>query len=51
LQQYLYILQKVFVGELAHVRTELLLSAAAGAVLLTLPPLVFYIRRALAAGK
>jgi hypothetical protein len=51
-EQYLFILQKTFSGELVHVRTEFLLSMLAGAVLLTLPALVFYIRRALtAAGK
>jgi hypothetical protein len=46
LPQYLYILQKVFVGELVHVRQELFLSMLAGAVLFVLPPIVFYIRRA-----
>jgi hypothetical protein len=49
-EQYLHVLHRIFSsGELAFVRTELLLSMLAGAVLLTLPALVFYVRRALAA--
>jgi hypothetical protein len=51
LQQYLFVIQDIFTKpRLAFVRNELLLSAAAGAVLFVLPPLVFYVRRALAAG-
>jgi hypothetical protein len=47
----LFVIQDIFTKpRLAFVRNELLLSAAAGAVLFVLPPLVFYVRRALAAG-
>jgi hypothetical protein len=51
LLQYARILQRVFAdGELEYIRNELLLSVAAGAVFLSLPVIVFYIRR-LSAGK
>jgi hypothetical protein len=51
LEQYLHVLQRIIAGgELAFVRTELLLSIAAGAVLLALPAIVFYVRRAFPGG-
>jgi hypothetical protein len=46
LQQYLIVLQKVLF-EFDAARRAFLLSAAAGAVLLLMPALVFYIRRSL----
>jgi hypothetical protein len=52
LQQYLFVIQDIFTKPaLGFVRDELLLSMLAGAILLTLPVLVFYIRRLAAGGK
>jgi hypothetical protein len=51
-EQYLFVIQDIFTKpRLEFVRDELLLSALAGAVLLVLPVLVFYIRRLTAGGK
>jgi hypothetical protein len=51
LLQYVRLLRGLLFGDLYLLRQELLLSAGAGALLLTLPVIVFYVRRALAAGK
>jgi hypothetical protein len=52
LEQYLRVLHRIFEGgELEFVRTELLLSMLAGAVVLVMPALVFYVRRLTAGGK